>query len=106
MKEWQINCQSKLNPERKLVKLPELVMDREAWRAAIHGVAKSQTPLAGPTSLGILGHTAPDELLPSPPNTAPPSGVITATIISACSVPGTGPKVLPTSTLFIVQTTL
>ena len=26
-----------------LSELPEMVMDREAWRAAIHGVAKSQT---------------------------------------------------------------
>ena len=29
-----------------LSELPELVMDREAWRAAIHGVSKSRTRLS------------------------------------------------------------
>ena len=29
-----------------LSELRELVMDREAWRVAIHGVAKSQTQLS------------------------------------------------------------
>ena len=29
-----------------LIQLRELVMDREAWRALIHGVAKSRTPLS------------------------------------------------------------
>ena len=29
-----------------LSELRELVLDREAWRAAIHGVAKSQTRLS------------------------------------------------------------
>ena len=29
-----------------LSEFQELVMDREAWRAAIHGVTKSQTPLS------------------------------------------------------------
>ena len=32
--------------DRSLSKLQELVRDREAWRVAIHGVAKSRTQLS------------------------------------------------------------
>ena len=37
--------------DASLSELQEMVMNREAWRAAIHGVAKSQTRLSGWTEL-------------------------------------------------------
>ena len=37
-----------------LSELQEMVMDREAWRAAIHGVAKSRTRLSDRTELNCI----------------------------------------------------
>ena len=37
--------------DMSLIKLRDLVIDREAWHAAVHGVAKSQTRLRDVTEL-------------------------------------------------------
>ena len=40
--------------DMSLGELWELVMDREGWRAAVHGVAKSQTCLSDRTELTVI----------------------------------------------------
>ena len=40
--------------DMSLSELQELVMDREAWRAAIHGAAKSRTRLSDLTELNSM----------------------------------------------------
>ena len=49
-REFQKNTES---VDVSLSELQELVMDREAWRAAIHGVTKSRTRLSDWTELSV-----------------------------------------------------
>ena len=63
-------CQKKKKSSKdmNLNKLWEIVKDREAWHAEVHGVAKSQTQLRNWTTVKTHPQDLAPETLPSTPS--------------------------------------
>ena len=53
--------------DMSLNKLQEIVKDREAWHAAVHGLAKSQTQLSDWTTAALITDVKEEEIPLYPP---------------------------------------
>ena len=78
--------------DMSLSKLWELVMDREAWRAAVHGVTMSRAQLSNGTELNSTCQARHHFPLPHPPPHYPHNAPVTVVFLpSLAHIPASGP---------------